>query len=174
MTAHAFPSPLDPGQGVSLERQNAHPTLREEYIWTAGDVTALRPDRNKFPWNAVERRTEPHSFRAHFSLSSIPQHGTLYLARPRSAKVFVKRNTGWSVLDKHRRADQFSRFSHGCVGDSSCRGQRPRDRSCSRPRCHRGLQSTQHAAACLRRGGRREDTRGPIWKRIRRAASDLE
>ena len=89
MTAQAFPSPLDPSQGVSLERQNAHPPLREESIWTAGDVTALRPDRNKFPWNAVERRTEPHYFRAHFSLSSIPQHGTLYLAGPRSAKVFV-------------------------------------------------------------------------------------
>jgi len=80
---------LDPSHGVTFGRQAAQATLKEEYIWTANDVTALRSDRNKFPWSSVERRTAPHYFRAHFSLASIPHHGTLYLAGPRSAKVFL-------------------------------------------------------------------------------------
>ena len=83
------PTPLDPSRGVTFSQREVHPALREEYIWTSGDVTALRPDRNKFPWNAVDRRTGPHYFRAHFSLSSIPQYGTIYLAGPRAAKVFL-------------------------------------------------------------------------------------
>ena len=89
IAAQTLPAPLDPSRGITLGQPDAGPTLKEEYIWTSGDVTALRSDRNKFPWNAVERRTEPHYFRAHFWLSSIPQSGTLYLAGPRSARVFL-------------------------------------------------------------------------------------
>lgn len=87
--AQTFPTPLDPSRGLTLGPSDAHPVLKEEYIWTSGDVTASRPDRNKFPWNAVDRRTDPHYFRAHFTLSSIPHNGTLYLAGPRSARVFL-------------------------------------------------------------------------------------
>ena len=87
--SQAFPAPLDPSRGITLGQQKAHLALKEEYIWTVGDVTALKPDHNKFPWSAVDRRTEPHFFRTHFSLSSIPQYGTLYLAGPRSATVFL-------------------------------------------------------------------------------------
>jgi len=82
-------TPLDFSRGVRFGQQEAHPALKEEYIWTAGDVTALRHDHNKFPWNAVERRTERHYFRAHFLLSSVPRYGTIYLAGPRSARVFL-------------------------------------------------------------------------------------
>ena len=89
VAAQTLPAPLDPSRGITLGQPDAHPTLKEEYIWTSGDVTALRQDRSKFPWNAVDRRTEPHYFRAHFQLSSIPQSGTLYLAGPRSARVFL-------------------------------------------------------------------------------------
>jgi len=53
LPAQAFPTPLDPSRSVELNKPLVHPTLREEYIWTSGDVTALRSDRNKFPWNAV-------------------------------------------------------------------------------------------------------------------------
>jgi|HubBroStandDraft_1064217.scaffolds.fasta_scaffold02027_5 alpha-L-rhamnosidase len=87
--AQSLPTPLDPTRGTTLRQQGAHPVLKEEYIWTSGDVTASRPDRSRFPWNAVDRRTNPHYFRAHFSLSSIPHFGTLYLAGPRSARVFL-------------------------------------------------------------------------------------
>lgn len=89
LEAQALPGPLDPSRGIALNRQEMRPVLREEYIWTSGDVTALRSDRNKFPWTAVNRRTAPHFFRAHFHLKTIPQNGTLYLAGPRSARVFL-------------------------------------------------------------------------------------
>lgn len=88
-SAQTFPAPLDPSRVSTLGQQEARPTLKEEYIWTSGEVTALRPDRNKFPWSAVDRRTDPHYFRAHFTVSSIPHNGTLYLAGPRSATIFL-------------------------------------------------------------------------------------
>lgn len=87
--AQALSGPLDPSRGITLNQTGTHPKLNEEYIWTSGDVTALRSDRNKFPWNEVDRRAEPHYFRAQFPLSTIPQNGTLYLAGPRTARVFL-------------------------------------------------------------------------------------
>jgi alpha-L-rhamnosidase len=83
------PARLDPSRGITLAAQNDSASLREEYIWTAGDVTGRRPDRSKFPWSAVSLRTDPHLFRAHFLLARIPQVGTLYIAGPRWAKVFL-------------------------------------------------------------------------------------
>lgn len=87
--AQTVASPLDPSRGLKIDGQGDHPALQEEYIWTAGDVTASRIDRSKFPWNAVDLRTQHHYFRAHFAVASIPQYGTLYLAGPRSARVFL-------------------------------------------------------------------------------------
>lgn len=82
------PSPLDPARNAHFSLPN-HIPLPEEYIWTAGDVTALRRDHNKFPWSATDRRTTPHYFRAHFQLSKIPKSGTIYIAGPRSARVYL-------------------------------------------------------------------------------------
>ena len=63
--------------------------LREEYIWTAGDVTAKRQDRSSFPWRLQALRTEPHFFRAHFNLRTVPGSATLYVAGPREATVYL-------------------------------------------------------------------------------------
>ena len=78
------PAPLDPGRHV---QPLAHTPLPEQYIWTAGDVTFLRPDRSKFSWAKPDLRTEPHLFRRTFHVGAIPAHATLYLAGPRSATV---------------------------------------------------------------------------------------
>lgn len=82
-------TPLDPSRGVHFQSVPPSATLQEEYIWTAGDVTAKRPDRSKFPWNATDRRVATHFFRGSFRLSKVPQNDTLYLAGPRWARVFV-------------------------------------------------------------------------------------
>lgn len=78
--------PLDAAGSLSPVPSSSLP---EEYIWTAGDVTALRPDHASFPWSRQELRTEPHLFRAHFSVPQIPSEATLYVAGPRDAEVFV-------------------------------------------------------------------------------------
>jgi hypothetical protein len=66
-----------------------HTTLPEQYIWTAGDVTALRPDHGKFPWNRPELRIAPHRFRAKFRIAELPAEATLYVAGPREAHVYL-------------------------------------------------------------------------------------
>lgn len=82
-------SPLDPSRALHFQSNPPSASLQEEYIWTAGDVTAKRPDRSKFPWTATDRRVAPHFFRESFSLSTVPQNATLYLAGPRWARVYV-------------------------------------------------------------------------------------
>jgi hypothetical protein len=49
----------------------------------------LRPDHRHYPWNAKQKRIEPHLFRGSFQLSTLPQQATLYLAGPRDAEVFL-------------------------------------------------------------------------------------
>lgn len=82
----AAPSPLDPARHIT---PLTHTLLPEEYLWTAGDVTALRPDRSKFSWSRQDLRTDPHYFRAHFHVDTLPAHATLYIAGPRDAEVFL-------------------------------------------------------------------------------------
>lgn len=83
------PSPLDPARNTTLLREPSATPLHEEFVWTAGDVTVKRPDRSHFSWSRTELRTEPHIFRARFRVSTIPQSGTLYIAGPRSVRVFL-------------------------------------------------------------------------------------
>ena len=87
--AQNFPSPLDPTRNLPNTAAPAHTALPEHYIWTAGDVTALRPDHNKYPWNRPDLRVAPHYFRAHFRVSALPAAATLYIAGPREAHVFL-------------------------------------------------------------------------------------
>jgi alpha-L-rhamnosidase len=87
--AQNFPSPLDPTRTLPPSPASPHTALPEQYIWTAGDVTVLRPDHNKFPWNRPDLRVTPHYFRAHFHVSTLPTAATLYLAGPREAHVFL-------------------------------------------------------------------------------------
>lgn len=88
MTAPSAPIPLDPAHNAHLSL-TSHTPLPEEYIWTAGDITAKHRDHNKFPWSSIDRRTAPHYFRGHFHLAKIPISGTIYIAGPRSARVYL-------------------------------------------------------------------------------------
>jgi alpha-L-rhamnosidase len=83
------PVPLDPARDAAVLEPNTHAPLPEEYVWTAGDVTVKRSDHNKFPWNRPELRVEPHGFRTHFAVKTVPGHATLYVAGPREAHVFL-------------------------------------------------------------------------------------
>ena len=80
---------LDPTRHLSAPAAAEHAPLPEQYIWTSGDVTALRPDRNKFPWNARQLRVAPHFFRARFAVQHVPRQATLYIAGPRSARAYL-------------------------------------------------------------------------------------
>ena len=85
-----MPTPLDPTRNLPYPPPaEPHVQLPEQYVWTANDVTALRPDRSKFPWNRPDLRATPHFFRAHFTVSTVPPQATLYLAGPRHAEVFL-------------------------------------------------------------------------------------
>ena len=83
-----LPAPLDPTRSVAADT-TTHAALPEEYVWTAGDVTALRPDHGKFPWNRPELRSSPHRFRATFRIAKLPADATLYVAGPREAHVYL-------------------------------------------------------------------------------------
>ena len=80
---------LDPTRGNTPTLERAHNSLPEEYIWTAGDISAQRPDRSKYPWNRPDLRIEPHLFRKHFVIDHVPDAATLYLAGPREARVYL-------------------------------------------------------------------------------------
>lgn len=80
---------LDPTRTLIPTTQPTHKLLPEEYIWTANDVTAQRPDRSKFPWSLTQLRIAPHYFRAHFDVKRLPQAATLYIAGPREAHVYL-------------------------------------------------------------------------------------
>lgn len=82
------PSPLDPVRTVTLS-EPPQPSLPEQYIWTASDVTARRPDRSKFSWSHTDLQVRPQIFRAHFHVDRLPSSATLYLAGPRWAKAYL-------------------------------------------------------------------------------------
>lgn len=88
-SAQAFPSSLDPTHDLAPLSEAAHAALPEEYVWTAGDVTAERPDHNKFPWNRPDLRVARHLFRAKFRIAELPAEATVYVAGPREAHVFL-------------------------------------------------------------------------------------
>ena len=79
---------LDPTRDVAAEPQH-HDLLPEEYLWTAGDITAQRPDHNKYAWNRQDLRIDPHFFRTKFVIAEKPQSATVYVAGVRSAKVWI-------------------------------------------------------------------------------------
>jgi alpha-L-rhamnosidase len=86
----AFPDGrLDPTRNSTVASQPFHPRLPEQYIWTAGDITARRSDWSDYPWNRTDLRAEPHFFRAHFHVTAIPRAATLYIAGPREAHVYL-------------------------------------------------------------------------------------
>lgn len=79
--------PLDPTRDLTPATQPTRASLTEQYIWTANDVTAERPDRSHYPWSRTQLRIEPHYFRVHFDVKALPAAATLYVAGPREAHV---------------------------------------------------------------------------------------
>lgn len=90
--------PLDPTYGVKNPRleSSLHTPLPEQYIWTANDAVA--PGEKlvyKFP--GLMEKIEPHYFRHSFVLNSVPSQATLYIAGPRSVKVWLNGQLAESV-----------------------------------------------------------------------------
>jgi alpha-L-rhamnosidase len=81
-------APLDPTRNLTPPPPPAAP-LPEQYIWTANDVTARRPDHNKYPWNRPDLRIAPHFFRVHFNVKDPPPAATIYIAGPREGHVYL-------------------------------------------------------------------------------------
>ncbi|MEO6911973.1 MAG: alpha-L-rhamnosidase, partial [Edaphobacter sp.] len=82
--------PLDPTRDVThpVLESSLHTPLPEEYIWTASDTP---PSGGKLTYSLprMTEKIEPHYFRHQFSITSVPAQATLYLAGPRSVKVWV-------------------------------------------------------------------------------------
>ncbi|HZQ44172.1 MAG TPA: alpha-L-rhamnosidase C-terminal domain-containing protein [Acidobacteriaceae bacterium] len=92
LTQNLTPStvePLDASRGVtaSVLESSIHQPLPEQYVWTATEGPKNGKLVYKFP--AITAETEPHYFRAHFHLDSVPGEATLYIAGPRSVSVWV-------------------------------------------------------------------------------------
>jgi alpha-L-rhamnosidase len=87
---------LDPARDPGKLHRVQQTSLPEQYIWTAGDAAALRPDHAKFNYRQRQRKIDAHVFRSQFQLKQIPSVATLYIARPRSAKAYLN---GKLVLD---------------------------------------------------------------------------
>src|ERR1700728_307107 len=80
--------PLDPASNVAspILESAVHKPLPEEYIWTALEKAADGKLLYTFP--GIAEQTEPHYFRAHFRVTTVPAEATLYLAGPRSVVVY--------------------------------------------------------------------------------------
>ncbi|HEV2578112.1 MAG TPA: alpha-L-rhamnosidase C-terminal domain-containing protein [Acidobacteriaceae bacterium] len=81
--------PLDASRRVAAPvlESSIHQPLPEQYVWT----TTERPKDGKvvYRFPAITEETEPHYFRAHFHVDSVPTEATLYVAGPRSVSVWV-------------------------------------------------------------------------------------
>src|SRR5579875_2288969 len=82
---------LDPTRGIlaPVLESSIHKPLPEQYIWTKEDAVpedVLGSDS----WRAWGNKDlTPHYFRKTFEVSSVPEHATLYIAGPRSAKIYL-------------------------------------------------------------------------------------
>ena len=82
-------APLDPTRDIqqpALESAR-HKPLPEEYIWTADDANAN--DKVVYTRPNANERIEPHYFRRQFPVKAVPTVATLYVAGPRSVKVWL-------------------------------------------------------------------------------------
>src|SRR5438105_6613129 len=82
-------SPIDPTRGMTKHdlESSRHTPLPEEYIWTASGADAS--DKVLYTRPSAMERIEPHYFRRAFQVSSVPAQATLYIAGPRSVKVWL-------------------------------------------------------------------------------------
>lgn len=79
---------LDPTRGLAVQ-PNRHTPLPEQYIWTAGDAAALSPNHDRYNFASPGKKAAPHYFRYAFSLKAVPSAATLYVAGPRSARIYA-------------------------------------------------------------------------------------
>lgn len=84
------PEPLDPAARIShpVLESSIHKPLPEEYIWTAADPS-VPGSEVLYKRPGMDEATEPHYFRTRFSIATVPAEATLYLAGPRSVKVWI-------------------------------------------------------------------------------------
>lgn len=87
---------LDPARDPGILHRVEQTPLPEQYIWTAGDAAAQRPDHAQFTYRQHQRKIDAHVFRGTFQLKQIPSVATLYIGGPRSAKAYLN---GKLVLD---------------------------------------------------------------------------
>ncbi len=82
-------SPLDPTRNLTNPalQSTRHTPVPEEYIWTADDTA--RDAKIEYTFPARTEQIEPHYFRAHFNVPTVPKEATLYIAGPRSVKVWI-------------------------------------------------------------------------------------
>jgi alpha-L-rhamnosidase len=82
-------NPIDPTATIARHRLESemHRPLPEQYIWTAGDAVAA--GKISYDWSKQDFKAAPHYFRHTFSVASAPPRATLYVAGPRSARVFL-------------------------------------------------------------------------------------
>ncbi|HWB85409.1 MAG TPA: alpha-L-rhamnosidase C-terminal domain-containing protein [Bryobacteraceae bacterium] len=82
---------LDPSRDVTKPEleSSIHKPLPEQYIWTRGDAAALQRDHARYANAEPNVKAEPHYFRYAFHLDTVPPQATLYIAGPRSAKIYL-------------------------------------------------------------------------------------
>jgi alpha-L-rhamnosidase len=82
-------TPLDPTRNLTnpILQSTRHTPVPEEYIWTADDTA--RDAKIVYSFPGRNEQIEPHYFRAHFNVPTVPKEATLYIASPRSIKVWI-------------------------------------------------------------------------------------
>ena len=79
---------LDPARNAASLSVPIRKKLPEEFIWTHGDAAALDPALQA-KVRGQDDKIEPHYFRRSFIVGAVPKEATLYIAGPRSAKLFL-------------------------------------------------------------------------------------
>lgn len=96
--SESYLHPLDPTRAITapVMESSTHKPLPEEYIWTRDNSTDTSAKvEYKFP--GLMEQTEPHYFRHTFTVASVPSEATLYIAGPRSVKVWLNGKLAESV-----------------------------------------------------------------------------
>jgi alpha-L-rhamnosidase len=82
---------LDPSRAVKQVRTvwSFHAPLPEEYVWTADDAAVATGAKQLSQLKRDDWKVAPHDFRGSFAIQARPRVATLYVAGPRSAKVWI-------------------------------------------------------------------------------------
>jgi len=73
----------------SVLEKDVHSPLPEEYIWTASEKAASTGSAVIYTFPAVTEQSEKHYFRRAFEVGAVPKVATLYVAGPRSERVWI-------------------------------------------------------------------------------------